>query len=104
MSVIASSFFDASQGAIAIGLMVETLVLIAIAFSRSLTLGFFGGGFAGAIIVISVLWQNHSVFVFLVLVVPVPIATLVGATAGAAAAGFGKWIGCKFGKDPWDQL
>lgn len=104
MSVIASSFFDASQGAIACGLIVETVVLIAIAFSRSLTLGFFGGGLAGAIIVIGVLWQSHSIFMFLVLVVPVPIATLVGAAAGAAAAGLGKWIGRKFGKDPWDQL
>ena len=104
MSVIASSFFNAPQNAIIIGLIVETLVLIAIAFSRSLTLGFFGGGMAGAFIAIGVLSQSHSLFMFLLLVVPIPIATLVGAAAGAAAAGLGKWIGCKFGKNPWDQL
>lgn len=104
MSVIASVFFDVPQGAIVVGLIVEVLVLIAIAFSRSLTLGVFGGGLAGAIISIGVHWQIHSLFMFLVLVVPVPIATLVGAAAGALAAGLGKWIGRKFGKDPWDQL
>lgn len=104
MSVIASLFFDVPQDVVVTGLIVEALVLIALAFSRSLTLGVFGGGLAGAIISIGVYWQVHSVFMFLVLMVPVPIAALVGAAAGAAAAGIGKWIGSKFGKDPWDQL
>lgn len=104
MSVIVSSIFDVPQETIVIGLIVETLVLIAFAFSRSLTLGFFGGGLAGAIISLGVLGKNSSFYTFLVLVVPVPISTLVGAAAGAAAAGLGKWIGSKFGKDPWDQL
>lgn len=104
MSVIASSFFDVPQDTIVVGLIVETVALVAFAFSRSLTLGVFGGGLAGAIITIGVYWQIHSIFMFLVLVVPVPIATLAGAAAGAAAAGIGKWIGSKFGKDPWDQL
>lgn len=87
---MAAMCFNVARNAIVFGLIVEALVLIGFAWSRNLTLGFFGGGLAGAMISFDVPRTGSSLLTLWVLVIPVPIVTLVGAAAGAAAAGLAK--------------
>lgn len=104
MNALATSYVNFSSSAITIGLILGLIVLIGVGATRSVWMGFFGGGCAGLMIFCVILGQSGGIFAFIGYGLWIPVVVLASAAAGTISAGIGKWIGTKLGKDPWDHL
>ena len=104
MDTIATSYVNFSNSTILFAWIVGAIVLVGLGATRSCFFGFWDGGFSGLVMTCFVLHQSGGIFAFVGYIVWIPVIALASTTAGGVAAGIGKWIGTKFGKDPWDRL